>query len=243
MKPEFDSYADSYSELLRDPVRDRFGDSLWFHRRKWDLVREFLAESRLDPAGMAWLDVGCGEGTFLELARGRFKSAAGCDPAPRMFLGSSLEIRVQQSPSHLPYPDASFDFVSAVCVYHHVEPADRPALTRSIRRVLRPGGLACIIEHNPMNPITRMIVRRCPVDKNAELLQSSQTRKLMGTADLQVAGSRYFLFLPQSLFRFFGRAENLLKAFPLGGQYAVFARRERERVAAPFNAPPAEAAS
>jgi SAM-dependent methyltransferase len=244
MNPEFDSYAGSYSELLRDPMRDRFGDAIWFHRRKWDLVRSFLAAGRLDPARMEWLDVGCGEGTFIELAGRNFKRAAGCDPSPRMISGSSLyEVRVQNSPADLPYPDESFDFVSAVCVYHHVELEDRPKLTRSIRRVLRPGGVACIIEHNPINPVTRMIVRRCPVDRNARLLGASQTRELMRTAGLKVMDQRYFLYLPKPLFRYFGQAEQFLKAVPLGGQYALFGCRERELVSAALDADPVEAAS
>ncbi len=43
MPPEFDSYAREYSELLRDPVRDRFATTpLFFHQRKWSVIREFF---------------------------------------------------------------------------------------------------------------------------------------------------------------------------------------------------------
>jgi hypothetical protein len=49
MPPEFDSYAREYSELLRDPVRDRFATTpLFFHQRKWGVIREFF-DSLVDP--------------------------------------------------------------------------------------------------------------------------------------------------------------------------------------------------
>ena len=44
--------------------------------------------------------------------------------------------------------------------------------------MLVPGGLCCIIEHNPWNPATRTIVRRCPVDVDAELSTARETAAL-----------------------------------------------------------------
>ena len=38
----------------------------------------------------------------------------------------------------VPFEDASFDVVTMVCVYHHVDLADRPALTADVSRVLKP---------------------------------------------------------------------------------------------------------
>ena len=49
-----------------------------------------------------------------------------------------------------------------------------------MRRVVRPGGLVCVIEHNPLNPLTRSLaVSRCEFDSDAVLLGASTTRKLM----------------------------------------------------------------
>jgi hypothetical protein len=44
---------------------------------------------------------------------------------------------------------------------------------KEIQRVLRPGGVFSLIEHNPLNPVTRLIVSRTPVDGNAKLLTAS----------------------------------------------------------------------
>jgi SAM-dependent methyltransferase len=116
------------------------------------------------------------------------------------------------------------DFVTAVCVYHHVHGTDRALLMAEIRRVLAPGGLYCIIEHNPWNLVTQAIVRRCPVDIDAELLTARHARKLLTAAGFQVLRPSYFLYLPESLFGSLGAVESALEHLPLGGQYALLAR-------------------
>ena len=74
-----------------------------------------------------------------------------------VLLGPSVfGVTVQQDPERLPYGTGEFDLVTAVCVYHHVTVDDmRHKLTAEIRRVLKPGGIFCIIEHNPLNPATQ----------------------------------------------------------------------------------------
>src|SRR4051794_201606 len=84
-EPEFDGYASDYANLLRDPIRDRFAaSSRFFFERKVDLVRRFFRGRRTDTHSVTWLDVGCGQGEFLRLGRGHFKSAIGCDVSEGM---------------------------------------------------------------------------------------------------------------------------------------------------------------
>jgi SAM-dependent methyltransferase len=124
----------------------------------------------------------------------------------------------------LPFADRSVDFVTAVCVYHHVHGDARTLLTREIRRVLTPGGLCCIIEHNPWNPATRAIVKRCPVDVDAELITARATGQLLEASGFEIASTDYFLYLPESLFDRFAVTEQVLSKIPLGGQYAMLGR-------------------
>jgi hypothetical protein len=36
----------------------------------------------------------------------------------------------------------------------------------------------------------------------------------------------YFLYFPQALYRYVGRTEGLLAKLPLGGQYALFTKKD-----------------
>jgi SAM-dependent methyltransferase len=115
-----------------------------------------------------WLDVGCGQGELLRLGRPYFRSVAGCDVSGAMLKHCvDLQVRRQLAPSELSFPDGVFDLVTAVCVYHHIPDTDRSSLTAEVLRVLRPGGIFSIIEHSPVNPATRLIVARTPVDADA----------------------------------------------------------------------------
>jgi ubiquinone/menaquinone biosynthesis C-methylase UbiE len=228
----FDRLSSSYEELLRDPIRDRFTgqESMFFHRRKADLIRRFFQRRSTATSGLRYLDVGCGKGELLRLLQPAFQQAAGCDVSAGMMHGmtqkiAGIETRVQPDALHIPFGDAEFDLVTAVCVYHHVPPADRPALTKEIRRVLRPGGIFCMIEHNPRNPVTRLIVSRTPVDADAILLPAGEARQLAAGAKMVPLERDYFLYFPQALYGYLGRLEAALARIPLGGQYALFSSR------------------
>jgi SAM-dependent methyltransferase len=223
---EFDQYAASYAELLEDPVRNRFaGDPLHFHRRKRVAIRDMLRRAGVDASGLVWLDVGCGRGELLELMGGDFAEAFGCDPATEMIQASiKAQVTLQKSPIELPFETSSIDFVTAVCVLHHVDRSARMLWMRELRRVLTPGGLCCLVEHNPWNPVTRAIVRRCPMDVNADIHTAAQTSALLRVAGFDRIRTDYFLYLPEKLFRRFGPAELIFRKVPLGGQYAILAR-------------------
>lgn len=225
--PEFDRYAASYAELLDDPLRNRFAsDPLHFHRRKWLLLDRLLRSAGVKPGAQRWLDVGCGQGELLELAGSKFARAVGCDPSADMLPAhAAFKTHEQPSPAELPFDDKSFDFVTAVCVFHHVHGKDRTLLADEMRRVLSPGGWCCIIEHNPWNPVTRVIVKRCPVDVDAELLTAREAGGLLGAAGFRSFRREYFLYLPEKLYNSLGAVERVFSWLPFGGQYMVLARK------------------
>lgn len=228
---EFDQYSSNYHDLLRDPIRDRFGggDVDFFHKRKRDLIAEHFQRRGVDTRSQAYLDFGCGKGELLALLQPQFALVAGCDPSSGMLESSanvapSFETRMQVDPAKIPFEDASFDFVTAVCVFHHVPVAARDALVKEIRRVLRPGGTIAIIEHNPINPVTRLIVSRLPVDADAILLYPNEVRRLYEANGIRVEDLRYFLYFPERLYSKLTSVEEALDRVPMGGQYAIFGR-------------------
>ncbi len=230
---EFDQFAAAYDQLLDDPIRTRFCNDggRFFHSRKRDLILGFLRRQGLDGCALDYLDVGCGRAELLKLLQGDFKSVAGCDPSSEMLAcaqhGFSANLHLQPNSGVLPYEDARFDFVSAVCVYHHIPPPERARLTAEIVRVLKPGGTFAIVEHNPCNPVTRSIVSRTPVDAHALLLTAGQVCALMRREGLISRKCEYFLYLPERFYNVASPLEVLLRKVPFGGQFAVFGRKGR----------------
>jgi SAM-dependent methyltransferase len=223
MPAEFDNHAAAgYEKLLQDPVRQRFGESQFFFERKLTLLRALYERYARPTQSASWLDVGCGKGTLLQIGKKHFTEVAGCDVSGGMIEAcEGLNVRKQSSPRQIPFADRSFDLVTAICVYHHVEAGDRSSLTADISRVLKPKGLFCMIEHNPINPITQLIVRRSPIDSHAHLLTAGNARRLVRAAQMNVLVTRYFLYFPERLYFKMAAAEEVLAPFPLGGQYAV----------------------
>src|SRR5215467_3316828 len=216
MKPQhkkpttFDNYAGNYAELIKDPIRERFAES-----------SRFFQQLGIRPSALDWLDVGCGQGDMLRVGKPLFKSATGCDPSKGMLEScADLRVLVQESLDKLPFDDATFDFLTAVCVYHHVPYDERPRLTREALRVLKPGGMFCVIEHNPWNIATRVIVSRTPVDADANLLSPRKTRRMLSEAGSKVRITRYFLLFPESIYSYVSAIEDTLSPVPLGGQYS-----------------------
>ncbi len=228
---EFDRFSVTYDELLEDPIRDRFsaGESGFFHERKRDLIRSYLQRAQLPANTMSYLDVGCGKGDLISMLRNDFGRVTGCDPSQGMLSSiQDIPTRVQDKPGELPFESGEFDFVTAVCVFHHVAPAARPGLIQEVSRILKPGGTFAIIEHNPKNPVTRLIVSRTPVDADAILLEAHEAAGLMKAAGFMPQPPIYFLYFPGSIYRRGGRhVEPLLSSVPFGGQYAIFGTKNR----------------
>lgn len=227
MPAEFDAYADAYADQVKDPLRDRFAaNSRFFDTRKLLLIRDFFRRRAQDTRALSWIDLGCGRGELLRLGQPYFGVVAGCDPSSRMIKKCrDLNVRHQEFPDQIPFSSGSFDFATAVCAYHHVELPLRAAVTREVMRVLKSGGIFCIIEHNPFNPITQLIVRRSPIDLHARLLTAGATTRLIRSVDAQVIETRYFLYLPERIFFSLAGIEDQLARVPLGGQFAVFSRK------------------
>jgi len=105
-----------------------------------------------DVAGRRILDAGCGAGPLYAALRDRGAIVAGFDKSAGMIelarrrLGDDADLRVADLGSPLPFPDSTFDDVTASLVLHYLEDWG-PALAE-LRRVLRPGGrLIVSVEH------------------------------------------------------------------------------------------------
>jgi len=225
---EFDQYRDTYETLIDDALKFSGADQRFFTQLKANLLNPLFEKLALPGRPLKALDVGCGHGLIHPLLKG---------PAGTEIVGVDVAADVidwarthrpeftyeAYDGEHLPFQGGQFDVAFTICVMHHVPPAAWSSFVAEMRRVVRPGGMVVVIEHNPWNPVTQRIVRTCPIDENAVLLSAPNLRGLLRSAELEGIQTQFFVFTPfkNSLARSLDR---ILQHVPIGAQYMTTAR-------------------
>jgi hypothetical protein len=91
-----------------------------------------------------------------------------------------------------------------------------------MKRVLRPGGMAIIFEHNPRNPLTLSAVNNCEFDENAVLLPHAEAIQLFADLGLRNIAKCSILSVP-SFGRLTRSIDLRLGRLWFGAQYFVTA--------------------
>jgi SAM-dependent methyltransferase len=224
---EFDVYDRSYNETVNRALAFSGMRVDFSTRVKVDYLVELVDFLRPPAARAELIDVGCGVANSHPLLAGRIGRLVGVDVSQ-----ACIAVAAERNPQNeyrpydglnLPYPDASFDAASAVCVFHHIPIERRVGLACDVRRVLRSGGLFVIFEHNPFNPLTVHVVNNCEFDKDAILLKRRETEALLDEAGFRDVNTRFILTLPAA-----GRVlrimDKIFAQIPLGAQYFTVGR-------------------
>ena len=90
------------------------------------------------------LDIGCGTGALTKTLYDRGLRVTGVDPSPGMIgqarkklKGTSIDLREIRAGEDLPFEDKSFDLVITSYVAHGLQPQERIALYKEMRRLAR----------------------------------------------------------------------------------------------------------
>jgi SAM-dependent methyltransferase len=222
-RSEFDLYAEGYNSLVERVLPPGVGSVAKFARVKvWHAVGE-AGRRGLDVRSLNVLDAGCGTGTATALLKSFCRQVTGLDVSRK-----SLEIASANNPdlhcvhydgTRFPFSDGHFDLCLAMCVVHHIHEPGRRPFFQELFRVLRPGGLAVIFEHNPLNPATRYVVSKCPLDQNATMVPEPLCRRLLMEAGFRDAESKFFLFAPVEWKAWLRWERRFLSRIPWGAQY------------------------
>ncbi len=224
-----DSFPPNYRQDVNDSIAFSGLNVDLFARGKVDDMLELLSDvSNVPAVQAACLDIGCGFGISHALVVDKVGSLVGVDVSSDAIdvareANPNVAYHVQEDES-LPFDSGRFDFCSTVCVVHHVPPDEWPAFVAEAWRVTKQGGLFAVYEHNPINPMTRWAVWRCPFDHDAVLLRSGKVRELLRNQGFEIVKCRYLFFMPfdRPWARKFDR---LLRWLPFGAQYVVCGRR------------------
>lgn len=221
---DFDAFANDYRQIHADNIRLSGADSFYFAEMKVKLLQPLESNERRDV-----LDIGCGDGATEIFMQQYFPAwqVKGIDVSEESIRAAS-EKKIATAVfeiydgTHIPAADNSVDIVFIAGVLHHVSYHLHSMLLKEAGRVLKPGGRLYLFEHNPNNPVTRYLVNTCVFDKDAKLLKSSYTVKLLKAANLAVSKKQFIIFFPRkgwlSIFIFL---EKYLQWLPLGGQYFI----------------------
>ncbi|MGQ0456440.1 MAG: class I SAM-dependent methyltransferase [Hyphomicrobium sp.] len=219
---EFESYRTNYKEAINASLNFPGLTVDFFTRIKADYLLTLLARHFENIQSLRALDIGCGIGAYHGILKRQVGTLTGVDVAQACVAQAAVE-HPDVSYDHydgstLPYPDNNFDVAFTICVMHHVPPTSWPRFVAEAKRVLRPGGLFVVFEHNPLNPLTMRVVSRCPFDRDAVLLRGQQTVKLLGDAHFSRVQLRYILAVPAANppMRYL---DQLFGWLPLGAQY------------------------
>jgi ubiquinone/menaquinone biosynthesis C-methylase UbiE len=226
---EFDKFADEYSALHKTAIASFGEEPAYFSEYK---MRDFnhLIDTLLPTAVSGrYLDFGAGTGSAVPFFRKYLPRAhLTCSDVSAKSLtvaenkyGTVAEY-ISFSGQELPFPDNFFDGAYSSCVFHHILPEQHLLWLRELCRVLKPGGLLMIYEHNPLNPVTVRTVRICPFDKNAILIRATTMKNRILQAGFNISKSRYRVFFPKN-FSIMRPLEDCLSWLPMGAQYYVYA--------------------
>ncbi len=223
MMINFDKYVDSYDEILKQDLIF-FEKDGYFAEYKVKIAREICT---VDPEII--LDYGCGTGRNIKYLLEYFPKSKiyGCDISKK-----SIEYASAKYPlaTFLSCDECStnnkYDLIIVSCVLHHVPVLERNKVIKIIYDLIADSGSIIIFEHNPYNPITRSIVDKCLLDKDAILLKRKEIETLLSTNNCLITKGGYTLFFPRVL-GFLRGLEKYLRFFPLGGQYFIAAVKVR----------------
>lgn len=223
----FDSFSHDYEGNISHPVRRLFGiDQKSLVDQKIRQLRNVLESTGGIPTDIALLDYGCGTGDFLRSLSLdlRVKEGLGLDVSEGMI----AEAHKRNTHSHIRFGvisksvpegfEGHFDVAVVSSVLHHVERLNWGEVFGDIFKLLKPNGRLVIIEHNPFNLVTQLVVKTTPVDKGVKLIRPREIGASTKSSGLVMSSAQYFLVYPPSwpLSAFFDKR---LAFLPFGGQW------------------------
>jgi ubiquinone/menaquinone biosynthesis C-methylase UbiE len=181
-KAEFDRDALQYDQTSKyAPLRQSY---------------QRIANEALERPFRAWLDIGCGTGSLLQMIRQLDTSAQlfGVDLSEEMIkvaqskLGNNADLRVADS-EELPFENEQFDLITCTFSFHH-HPNPRRSL-QEMRRVLAPAGRVIIADPSPFFPARQILNLIAPLSKDGTVRFYSRAEMQRMLADNGLAVSKW----------------------------------------------------
>lgn len=224
---DFDNVADNYDEIVDKSLENYGVDKSDISLRRVHECALLFKKNKISPPKRI-LDFGCGVGGHLPKLSEAFPDAElfGIDTSKtsieraRERLGNIATL-MDYDGNQLPSELRDIDLVVFANVFHHIQRENHRRTLDMLRSTVSASALVMMFEHNPANPMTRKIVRDCPLDKGVRLLWPSYSKRLFISAGIRDPQTRYILFFPTRN-KTLVNLERGLARFPIGAQYVIF---------------------
>ena len=222
----FDQVSQQYVSDLNKNLSLTGSDSAYFYQAKINIIKKKL---RSPPEVI--LDFGCGIGVLSRLLAETFPTSTiiGVDPSIESLRVGKKESFDFKERLHFynQLEDMSLkpNLVIAAGVFHHIHYTYQQKNINSLFSCMAPNAELFIFEHNPFNPITRIIVARAEVDRGASLISPWSMKKMIQKAGFVQSQLDFISFFPAWL-SFLLRFEPYLKTLPLGAQYLITCKKQ-----------------
>lgn len=222
---EFDNLADGYYDQHKQNIAITGENPEYFSEYKIADVAGIVRDA--DLASGKILDFGCGIGNSIPYFRKYFPeagltcadvSARSIELAQRRFPGAEQYALI--AGGRIPVESDSQDIVFTACVLHHIPHEEHAHWLGELWRIVRPGGMLFVFEHNPLNPLTVRAVNTCPLDVNARLVRAGKLQRTAQASGWRDIAIRYRLFFP-SFAATLRPLENHMQWLCLGAQYSL----------------------
>ena len=196
----FDSYVDNYQQKIQESIDFAGQGADFFVQVKAEMVMGLVKKYCGDFNSVKVLDIGSGVGLVDRYLAPHIKNLYGVDiedgVVNKAKVNNPSVNYLKYDGEQLPFENNSFNFAFAINVMHHIPPSQWQDFTREMKRILIPGGIAAVFEHNPVNPLTRRVVSKCEFDRDAVLLSHNKITNLFMNSKFAITEDAYILFFP-----------------------------------------------
>jgi len=226
-KSDFNFYADKYNKTLNHALLASGESSLYFAQARINWTSKLISKQRSTTEVNNIMDFGCGIGASAQILANHFSSAKviGVDPSK-----NSIDIAKKNNSQEFEFylnseftSSNSMNMVYCNGVFHHIPISQRVSAVNYIKNSLSPSGILAVWENNPWNPGTRLIMRKCPFDNDANTLSHISFQKILEENGFEITAVNFLFIFPRIL-KLFRPLEKYLCRFPIGAQYLILAK-------------------
>lgn len=216
---QFDQFSHGYKRVLDKSIRISGDSAEYFAKYK----AQYISKSIGSQFAGKVLDFGCGIGMLSQFIKYYVPGALlhGYDVSSSSIKMVDKQLKIMGLyTSDLDMLDSDYGLIIVSNVLHHISPKSRLETINRLAEMTSEGGKIFVFEHNPANPVTRMVVDRCPFDRDAVLLPPEETINLYTNSGYRLLRTDYIVFFPKWL-SFLRSYESALFWCPIGAQYVV----------------------